>query len=149
MWTRWIHVHMLGIYFHCMSLSHTMWILTNANLLFLQRLFSQWMQLWHFKLVWMIVQERFKGNLRLQQTLKVSRYSGPSINQQIQHQPPYPVVRAKFIRDAVETDIVVLIRRAGCPLPSCSWSRVSNSRFKRVIPTRCHSLHCKEQCTCM
>ena len=39
-----------------------------------RRLFSQWVQLWDFKLVWMIVQEWFKGNLYLQLTWKFSSY---------------------------------------------------------------------------
>ena len=39
-----------------------------------RRLFSQWVQLWDFKLVWMIVQEWFKGNLCLQLTWKFSSY---------------------------------------------------------------------------
>ena len=40
-------------------------------MLFSRRLFSQWMQLWHFKLVWMKVHGRFEGNLRLQVPGKV------------------------------------------------------------------------------
>ena len=48
-------------------------------MLFSRRLFGQWMQLWHFKLVWMIAHERFEENLRLQVPGKVFRKSGPSI----------------------------------------------------------------------
>ena len=40
-------------------------------MLFSRRLFSQWMQLWHFKLVWMKVHGRFEENLRLQVPGKV------------------------------------------------------------------------------
>ena len=49
-------------------------------MLFSRRLFSQWMQLWHFKLVWMIAHRRFKGNLRLQVPGKVFGESGQSVN---------------------------------------------------------------------
>ena len=42
---------------------------------FLRRLFSQWEQLWHFKLVWMIAHKWFEGSLRLQLTCIVSRKS--------------------------------------------------------------------------
>ena len=57
---------MLVIYFNCMS--HYM---DFKRMLFSRRLFSQWMQLWHFKLVWMKVHGRFEGNLRLQVPGKV------------------------------------------------------------------------------
>ena len=40
-------------------------------MLFSRRLFSQWMQLWHFKLVWLKAHGRFEGNLRLQVPGKV------------------------------------------------------------------------------
>ena len=60
-----------------------MLILTHA--FFSRRLFSQWMQLWHFKLVWMIAHERFEGNLRLQVPGKVFRESGPSISLNVKY----------------------------------------------------------------
>ena len=56
-----------------------MWMLTHA---FFAETFSQWMQLWHFKLVWMIAHGRFEGNLRLQVPGKVvgeSRRSVPGL----------------------------------------------------------------------
>ena len=48
-------------------------------MLFSRRLFSQWIQLWHFKLVWMIAHGRFEGNLRLQVPGKVVGESGRSV----------------------------------------------------------------------
>ena len=61
-------------YNHCelyiLIVCNTMWILTHA---FFAELFSQWMQLWHFKLVWMIAHEWFEGKLHLQLTWKVEK----------------------------------------------------------------------------
>ena len=48
-------------------------------MLFSRRHFSQWMQLWLFKLVRMIAHGRFEGNLRLQVPGKVVGESGRSI----------------------------------------------------------------------
>ena len=49
---------------------------------FSRRLFSQWMQLWHFKLVWITWNDcaRAIRNIRLPLTSKVSSESGPSIS---------------------------------------------------------------------
>ena len=71
-----ICIYVVNVIYRFLIACHTMWILTHA---FSLRLFSHWMQLWYFKLVWMIVHERFKGNLRLQLTWKVSSESGHRI----------------------------------------------------------------------
>ena len=54
-----------------------MWVLTQC--FFGGGFFSQWIQLWHFELVWMIAHERFEGNLRLQVPGKVSSELEPTV----------------------------------------------------------------------
>ena len=62
-------------------------------MLFLRRHFSQWMQLWHFKLVRMIAHGRFEGNLRLQVPGKVVGESGRSIFLHVSELNPLPAVK--------------------------------------------------------
>ena len=72
------YIYLINLSYIIISIAcHTMWILTHT--FFSRRLFSQWIQLWHFKLVWMIAHERLEGNLRLQVPGKVFRESGRSI----------------------------------------------------------------------
>ena len=70
-------------------------------MLFSRRLFSQWMQLWHFKLVWMIAHGRFAGNLRLQVPGKVVGESRRSVKT-LKHPSSLYILRSKILSQWAE-----------------------------------------------